>query len=75
MLLAPKLAQLSINSTAYLSIPLKILQVLHSLQKWYFSNTLTHNFPAKGLKFLKREVFQLEAQAQYFNWEVNWELG
>lgn len=76
MLLAPMLAQLSINSPACLSVTLQILQVLHSLQKWYVSNILTHDFPAKGLKVSKMEVFQLEAQAQYFpfNWEINWEL-
>lgn len=50
--------------------------MLQSLQKWYFSNFLTHDFPAKDLKFSKMKVFQLEAQAQYFtfNWEINWEL-
>ena len=76
MLLGPMLIQLSINSKACLSVTLKVLQVLHSLRKWYFSNILTHDFPAKGFKFSKMEAFQLDAQAQYllFNWEIIWEL-
>lgn len=41
---------------------LKILQVLYSLQKGYFSNILTCDFPAIGLRFSEMEVFQLEAQ-------------
>lgn len=53
---SPMLAELSINSTSCLSITLKILQVLRSLQNLYFSNTLTTDFPAKVLKFSKTEV-------------------
>lgn len=55
---SPMLAELSINSTSCLSITVRIVQVLCSLQNLYFSNTSATDFPAKVLKFSKTEVWQ-----------------